>query len=182
SLRHLQARYGDVVALAHGDPSNVLAFGPALNLRILTHPELFEVRSTPFPLQKVLRNTAIRRLSEKNLLELNGEQHRSERHLMQAVFHKQQIKSYYQDIVMLTQQTLEQWQGQSKIDVFLEMQRLVQRIVAKEFFGSPNQTDREHLSTLQGQVIALLDQIEKLPTNLPAFYRELRLAEQVESS
>ena len=180
SLRHLHAMYGDVVALARGDPFHVLAFGSALNCQILTHPELFTSQATPLPLHQVVQNTALGRLSQKNLLAFNGEAHRYERHLMQPVFQRQQLQCYYEDIVTVTRQILEQWQERSEIDLFLEMQRLVQHVVVKEFFGSPTEANGEHIGLLQEKVKALLHQIEQLPTNLPAFYREMRLAEQIE--
>src|SRR5213082_1468589 len=41
--RWLHDTYGDVVAMAHGDPAYVFAFGPALNFHLLSQPTLFEV-------------------------------------------------------------------------------------------------------------------------------------------
>jgi cytochrome P450 len=178
SLRHLHATYGDVVALAHDDPFHVLAFGAELNRFILTHPEFFVARSTPSSLQKHVQQTALGRLSAKNLLTLNGSAHTYERQLMQPVFQRQRISGYYDDIVMVTQRILAGWQGRSTIDVFLEMQRLVQQVVVKEFFGVADSS--ECIGDLQEKGIALLSQITKLPTNLLAFYRELHLAAQIE--
>jgi hypothetical protein len=41
--RWLHDTYGDVVAMAQGDPAYVFAFGPALNFQLLSQPALFEV-------------------------------------------------------------------------------------------------------------------------------------------
>jgi cytochrome P450 len=180
SLRHLHATYGDVVALAHNDPFHVFAFGPKLNRSILIHPEFFEARSTPSSLHKYVQQTALGRLSTKNLLTLNGSAHTYERQLMQPVFQKQRIDGYYGDIVLLTQQMLEGWRERSEVDLFLEMQCLMQQVIVKEFFGAADATHGERIGNLQEKAMMLLSQIIKLPTNLFAFYRELCLAEQIE--
>ncbi len=63
-LRHLHDSYGDVVALAQGDPSHVLAFGPAMNFQILTNPDLFETTTSAFV--KLPEDTAFGRLRSTN--------------------------------------------------------------------------------------------------------------------
>lgn len=46
-LRQLRDTYADVDALARGDSSMVLAFGPAVNFRLLANPDLFGVGAEP---------------------------------------------------------------------------------------------------------------------------------------
>src|SRR5690349_13061418 len=96
-LRRLHDTYGDVVALVRGDPSHVLVFGPALNFRVLAHPDLFEVSTGP-PV-KWLKVTALSRLMWKNVGVMNGESHRGQRRLMLPAFHKQQLRGYCDDMV-----------------------------------------------------------------------------------
>ncbi len=113
-LRQLHNTYGDVVALARGDSSIVLAFGPAMNFRLLANPDLFEVGAEPWI--KLPKDTALGRLMRNNLTLMNGEKHKQDRRLMQPAFHKQQIMRYRDDMVTLTQQTLERWQQKSKVE------------------------------------------------------------------
>ena len=79
-LRQWHDRYGDLVALAQGKPSKVLAFGPALNLQLLSNPDLFETGASTFV--KLPEDTALGRLSLNNLTTMNGEKHKQQRHLM----------------------------------------------------------------------------------------------------
>lgn len=140
SLRQLHETYGNVVALAQGDPSHVLVFGPALNFRVLAHPDLFEVSAGPW--LKWPQDTALERLMGKNLGAMNGEKHRYHRRLMLPAFHKQQLRCYCDDMVRLTEAVIERWQEQSEIDVLLEMRRLTQRIGVETLFGLHNETER----------------------------------------
>ena len=84
-MRWLHATYGDIVALAQGDPSFIFAFGPALNHQLLAQPELFENGSGP--LIRPPRNTAVERLFTQNLPVMNGAHHKQQRRLMQPAFH-----------------------------------------------------------------------------------------------
>src|SRR5690349_15091294 len=79
-MRRLHDTYGDVVALAAGDPSHIFVFGPALNLRLLSNPDLFHVgRGSLF---RPPKGTSLERLSLNNLLQMNGEHHMQQRRLM----------------------------------------------------------------------------------------------------
>ena len=127
--RWLHDTYGDVVAMAHGDPTYVFAFGPALNFHLLSQPDLFEVGKGK--ILKGTKDTALGRLLLYNLLNMNGEHHKLHRHLMQPAFHKRQIGLYHDDMAALTRLMLERWQSLSQIDLDAEMKKLTQRITVK---------------------------------------------------
>src|SRR6266516_6886350 len=136
-MRHLHDSYGDVVALAAGDPSHVFVFGPELNFRLLSNPELFHVGKGSF--FRPAKGTALERLSFNNLLQMNGEHHMQQRRLMLPAFHKRQIVHYLGDMTVLTQQVLDRWQRQSEIELNREMRQLTQRIAVKTLFGLENE-------------------------------------------
>src|SRR5918998_910390 len=105
--RWLHTTYGDVAALAHGDPSYVFVFGPALNRQLLAHADLFENSAGPF--LRASKNTVVGRLFQHNVAVMNGPRHRQQRRLMQPAFHKQQIAHYRADMVALTAHMLAGW-------------------------------------------------------------------------
>jgi len=180
-LRWLHDTYGDVVALAQGDPSWVCAFGPELNFRLLANPELFEVSAEPF--QKVLlKDTAITRLGAHSLQMMKGEHHKQQRRLIQPALHKQQVVRYDNDMVALTQSMLDSWQGRSEIDLYREMKQLTRRIVVKLLFGLDDEVELDHISMLmermgQALLVALI-----APINMPGtpYHRALHTAERLE--
>lgn len=59
--------HGAVVALAQGDPSTVLAFGPAANFRLLANPDLFGVSAGPRP--KLPKDTDV---MKANAIQIDG--------------------------------------------------------------------------------------------------------------
>ena len=109
--RWLHDTYGDVVAMAQGDPTYVFAFGPALNFQLLSQPALFEVGKGK--ILKGTKDTALGRLLLFNLLNMNGEHHKLHRHLMQPAFHTRQVGRYHADMVALTRLMLERWRSLS---------------------------------------------------------------------
>ena len=180
--RWLHDTYGDVVAMAHGDPSYVFAFGPALNFHLLSQPALFEVGKGT--ILKVSKDTAWGRLLFYNLLNMNGEHHKLQRHLMQPAFHKRQIGLYHDDMAVLTQRMLERWQSLSEIDLHAEMKKLTQRITVKTLFGLDDEKEIDRVGTLLQQLNASQSLLMYTPLiDVPGmpYHRTLRLAEQLES-
>jgi cytochrome P450 len=180
--RWLHDTYGDVVAMANGDPSYVFAFGPALNFHLLSQPTLFEAGKGT--LLKMPKDTAWGRLQFYNLLNMNGEHHKQQRHLMQPAFHKRQIGLYHADMVALTERMLERWQSLSQIDLHFEMKKLTQRITVKTLFGLDDEQEIDRIGALLQQLIASQAYLLYTPPiDIPGlpYHRMLRLAEQLES-
>lgn len=180
--RWLHDTYGDVVAMAQGDPTYVFAFGPALNFQLLSQPTLFEVGKGK--ILKGTKDTALGRLLLSNLLNMNGEHHKLHRHLMQPAFHKRQVGLYHDDMAALTRLMLERWQSLSQIELHAEMKKLTQRIAVKTLFGLGDEKEIDHIGTLFQQLLAAQSRLMYTPLiDVPGmpYHRTLKLAGQLES-
>ncbi len=180
--RWLHDTYGDVVAMKRDDPTYVFAFGPAFNFQLLSQPALFEVGKGK--ILKMPKDTAWGRLQYYNLLNMNGEHHKQQRHLMQPAFHKRQIGLYRDDMEMLTQRMLERWQSLPEINLHAEMKKLTQRITVKTLLGLDDEKEVDRV----GDLLQQLEASQSLglitpPIDVPGmpYHRMLRLAEQLES-
>lgn len=182
TLRRLHSTYGDVVALAQGDPSFVFAFGPALNHQLLAQPELFLVGTGP--LIRLPKHTAAERLFTQNLTVMNGNHHKQQRRLMQPAFHRQQVQSYATAMAALTQRMLDRWEPGTTIDLLTEMQQLTQQIAITTLFGLDGERELAQVGKLlRRAILAATSPLALLaPYNLPGlpFHRANRLMEQVE--
>src|SRR5919206_1310890 len=121
-LRYMQRTYdtyGEIAGLVRGDTRQIFAIGPQYNRQLLTDAGLFySIFETITPERIKKRRRSI------GLLNMNGEQHKQQRRLMQPAFHKKQIETYRDDMVALTQAMLERWQPGQQIDIVLEMKQL----------------------------------------------------------
>lgn len=178
----LYKRYGNVVALAEGDPTYVCAFGPALNLQILSKPDLFEVSAGPF--QKLPENTPLVRIGGNSLQMMKGEKHRQQRRLMQPAFHRQQVAHYRDDMVALVQRMLDRWQEGSVIDLSREMELLTRNVTVKALFGLDDEAEIDQMGNLLERMVAQIPLAMIVPINVPGtpYYRTQRLAAQLETA
>lgn len=181
-LRWLYNTYGNVVALAKGDPSYICAFGPELNFALLSNPGLFEVCGGP--LDKMSKDTALVRIGGNSLQMMKGEKHKQQRRLMQPAFHKQQVARFLDEMVSLTAQMLNRWQGRTEIQLYREMELLTRDIVVKTLFGLDDDAEIEHLGTLLERLVSSLPLALLAPINLPGmpYARIQRLAEELETT
>ena len=182
-MRRLFESYGPVVAAARGDPSIVFAFGPELNHRLLSEPDLFlagKMALLPLP-----EGTALKRLFQNNLPSMNGARHRQQRRLMQPAFHRQQTERYCREMVALTAQMLDEWSCHRTFDLHAEMRQLTQRIAVKTLFGVYDEKEVDHVGLLLRQLIDLTSSPLFLlaPFNLPGllFRRANHLAGELEA-
>lgn len=181
-LRALYTTYGSVVGLSEGDASYLFGFGPAHNLQILAHPDLFATSAGPF--KNVPKDSALGRLFLHNLPLMQGEQHKQQRRLMQPAFHKRQVAGYGEEMIQLTTTMLDRWQEREQIDLHREMRQLTQRITVKTLFGLDNERELLRIGVLLEHMansplpLALL-----LPLKVPGFpyTRMVRLAEHLEA-
>jgi cytochrome P450 len=180
--RWLHDTYGDVVAMAQGDPTYVFVFGPALNFQLLSQPALFEVGKGK--ILKGTKDTALGRLLLSNLLNMNGEHHKLHRHLMQPAFHTRQVGQYHDDMVALTRLLLERWRSLSQIELHAEMKQLTQRIAVKTLFGLDDEKEIDQIGALFQQLLAAQSRLMYTPLiDVPGmpYHRTLKLAGQLES-
>jgi cytochrome P450 len=163
NMQYLHQRYGEIAGLAHGDPSSVIVFGPALNFRLLSNPELFINSAGPM----INTSSDTGRLMRNNLTVMNGEKHRKHRRLMQPAFHKQQIVNYANDMTALTQGKLEGWRDRNEIELYREMQQLTQRIAVKTLFGTYDETELNRISVILGKMLGRLQFALFFPVDVP---------------
>jgi cytochrome P450 len=178
-LRELHEMYGDIVGLAEGDPSWVFVFSPSLNHEVLANPETFVNNAGPF--LQFPKESMLARMFLNNLGVMNGQHHKQQRRLMQPAFHRKQIEGYHQDMVTLTQESLNRWQVGTEKDMLGEMKQLTQRIALKTLFGTYDEDEIQRVS----QMLRMTNQVAfamMAPLDIPGlpFYRVSRMAEQLE--
>ena len=180
-LPWLQRTYGNIVALAEGDPSYVCAFGPELNFQVLSQPAFFNQTANAFG--KLPQGTVLARLFYNNLPLLNGEKHKQQRRLMQAAFHKKQIMHYHNDMVGLIHALLDHWQTHPEIDLSAEMKLITQRIAVKTLFGLYDEKELDRIGVVLRPLGSLVPLAMVAPFDIPGtlYYRVLRLASQLET-
>jgi cytochrome P450 len=154
-------RYGAVASMVRG-PARVMspggrfvvvAKGPAVNREILTDHDrygVYALQGVYYPETDVLdrarenggrrgRPTAERlrpiQRTVTGLFNVNGDEHRRHRRLLQPAFHKTRIEAYRDDMVALTTRLLDQWRVGEKRDVHADMTSLTLRIATKTLFG-----------------------------------------------
>lgn len=179
-LRELHAKYGNIVALAKNDPAYVCAFGPELNLQLLSQPDLFEVSAGPF--ENTTKDTPLMRVGGNSLQVMKGDKHRQQRRLMQPAFHRQQVAQYRDDVVHYTHHMLDSWQGRTQIELFREMELLTRSIVVKSLFGLTDEDEIENLGSLLERMVSSIGLAVVLPLNIPGtpYHHMQRMAEQLE--
>jgi cytochrome P450 len=182
-MRRLRQSHGNVVGWERDNGNIVFVFGPEYNRRLLTDQELFF--SDPFNTLPAPPNSALRTL-RSGLLNMNGEHHKRQRRLMLPAFHKKHVESYRDDMVALTQGTLDRWFVGQPLDIAAEMQQLTMTIGTKTLFGLHVTPRAASTGSLIQQVVDLLiaPSVHLLPFNLPGTaYRKLcRVAEQLQAA
>ncbi len=173
-------KYGEIAGLVRNDPRQVFAVGPQYNRQLLADSTLFHTifeAITPERLKKRRRSIG--------LLNMNGEQHKQQRRLMQPAFHKKQIETYRDDMVAITQEVLDRWQVGQTFDVAHAMQQLTLRVAAKTLFGLDVTDQAQGIGLL---IKRLLEQtfftpsVALFPVDLPGtpYHRMLANGERLE--
>lgn len=179
----LRQAYGDVVAWEERDPLVVFAFGPQYNRQLFSDQELFF--SDPFSNIPAPPNSALFTL-RSGLLNMNSEKHKQQRRLMLPAFHKKHVETYRDDMIALTQRTLDRWYEGQPLDIAAEMRRLTMAIATKTLFGLDVPPNAESIGGVISRMLELLTStsVNVLPRNLPGTtYREmLGVAERLESA
>jgi cytochrome P450 len=147
--KELFATYGPIVSLNAGGgtniysswtdcPGTVFAYGPDLVRQVATQHEVyhkhplsgrFYARRDDSPRSQPLKHFMV------GLFGVNSDQHRQHRQLMMPAFHKQQIESYRDAIVAITQNSLDALKVGKVYDMAAVMRLLTMRIATKTLFG-----------------------------------------------
>lgn len=179
----LQQSYGNVVAWDQQNQFIVFAFGPEYNRQLFSDQELFF--ADPFGNLPAPEGSALVTL-RSGLLNMNGGKHKQQRRLMMPAFHKKQVETYRDDMVVLTQRVLDSWYEGQPLDIAAEMRKLTMSIATKTLFGLDVPPDAESIGGVISRMLELLTStsVNVLPRNLPGTtYREmLGVAERLEST
>src|SRR5262245_30374429 len=176
----LYREFGEIAAYVHGNNNFVFFFGPAYNHQILTDPDLFysSVVGIPFP-----PGSAAERL-DSGLICMNGPQHRQHRRLIMPAFHKKQVETDRDDMVVIIQQMLDRWHIGQLIDVDSQLRQLTAHIAAKTLFGFDHIPDQQRVSRLISRVLDLSSSslAALFPVNLigTPYWQLLRASERVD--
>lgn len=147
--RKLFQTYGPIVSLRYGGgtnvysplpncPGTIFAYGPTFVRQVATQHEIYYKHPLTGKLYR-RREDSVRTAPLKHfvvgLFGVNGDQHRQQRQLMMPAFHKQQIESYRDDIVAITESTLASLQVGQSCDISRVMRLLTLRVATKTLFG-----------------------------------------------
>ncbi len=106
-LLALHREYGELAALASGNPAWVAAFGAKYNQQILSDARLFHNLSD-IP-HKVPKDSAPVRLNDNALTALNGDAHRRIRRLVMPAFSRPAVATYRDEMVKVAERVLSGW-------------------------------------------------------------------------
>jgi cytochrome P450 len=113
----------------------------------------------------------LRLLLGDGLLTSDGDFHRQQRRLVQPAFHKHRVESYADIMVQMTQETLDEWQPGSEINMTQAMQYLTLRIIARALFNIDSRAVATTLGHAFDEVISHsrrpLGMLGKLQMDLP---------------
>jgi len=145
-------RYGSISTWEPHRPRHILAFGPEHNRQVLGDPATFIVdafREANLPV-----GTSMARLSF-GLLRLNGEDHRSQRTLMQPSFAARRVEQYLDTVVAATSAALDAWRLGELRRIDEDIFRLIAQIAMKTMFGLDGGADGERLQRLIERLLAV---------------------------
>jgi cytochrome P450 len=176
--RQLFQTYGSIVALRFGGgtnlyssqpncPGTVFAYGPEFVRQVATQHEIYYKHPLSGKLygrkDESARTEPLRHFVV-GLFGVNSDRHRQHRQLIMPAFHRQQIELYRDDIVAITQSTLDQLQVGEHYDIAEVMRLLTMRVATKTLFGedigesgrSIGQLIQDVLSTMGSPWMAIL--------------------------
>src|SRR5258706_13167989 len=179
-------RYGNLVNINAARGGAVVAFGPENNRQIFTNTkDFYTIDADSFPF-KLPPNTALHRLWNNGLLQMNGERHNQQRRLMMPALHKKQIDHYRGLIIVEAEKRLGEWRSGETRDVLKEMRDLTTSIAMRAFLGmSPDAEGAQlHRTFYRWTKMIQSPLYLALPINVPGlpFRRLLKLSAEVEQA
>lgn len=143
-------RYGPIARLAVGSrtrivstepdvPGTVFLFGPELNRSLLTnHADFHKCALTGplYPREPLTPRTRPLTRMLTGLFHVNENAHREQRRLLMPAFHRSRIESYLAEVVLVTEQLLEEYRIGSVRDLRPDMMRVTLRIATATLFGT----------------------------------------------
>ncbi len=173
--------YGELAGLVQGDTRQIFAVGPQYNHQLLADTSLF------YSIFETITPERIKRTRRGiGLLNMNGEQHKQQRRLMQPAFHRKQIESYSDDMVAIAQDTLDRWHPGGTVDVAHAMQQLTLCVAGKTLFGLDLRDSAEGMGRLIKRMLErpfFAPSVMLFPFDLPGtpFHRMMANAARLEN-
>ncbi len=162
--------YGPIVSLNQGGgtnlysplpdcPGTIFVYGPEFVQQVGTQHEIYY--------KHPLSGRLYRRKDDSDRTEplkhfvvglfgVNSDRHRQHRQLIMPAFHKQQIELYRDDIVAITQSTLDALQVGQQGDIAQVMRLLTMRIATKTLFGEDIGQDGNSIGQLLQNILAVM--------------------------
>lgn len=161
--RQLFEAYGPIVSLNYGGgtniysplpncPGTVFTYGPELVRQVATQHEIYykhPLSGKFYRRKEQSERTEPLKHFGVGLFGVNSDQHRQHRQLIMPAFHKQQIETYRDDIVALTESTLNQLKIGQACDISKVMRLLTMRVATKTLFGE----DIDQAGTTVGELL-----------------------------
>ncbi|MBE9059753.1 cytochrome P450 [cf. Phormidesmis sp. LEGE 11477] len=182
-------KYGPIASLARGGKTNLFTpFGECPGTVVVYGPELIRKARTPHSLWNLtpfsmtlypMAEVEARKEPLKHFLVglwgVNGTDHQRQRRLMMPAFHGQKIQGYWQDMVEITESSLNKLQPGETINL-IEMTRLLaMRIATKTLFGEDSGEEGQGVGHLIEQALEVLSKpiTALLPHDVPGLpYRK----------
>ena len=129
-LSHVHRIYGDFVTFYHDNRPFVIAIGPEYNRAVFGDPDTFHIAGgMPGP-----RNSSQRRFSH-GLFSTNGTRHQRDRRYLMPPFRKAGLRTYFPQMVALTERIISHWQPGKTIDLVGDMKELALFLTGNILFG-----------------------------------------------
>lgn len=164
-MRRVYREYGEVGALARGEPRHLFVFGPEPLRELLTDQKLFHT---------IVEHVTPERLKSRRrgigLLNMNGEQHKTHRRIMMPSFHKKAVAGYRDDVVAAASGFADDLRLGDTVDVCQEMHRLALVVACKTLFGLDVARQARHIGELVHRVVStpfFSPEITLFPYDLP---------------
>jgi len=151
-MRALYRAHGNIAALEETDGQRVIfIFGPHYNQEVLSDTETYHAR---FFSLRGSRNSAQRRLTAA-LLSMNGDEHKTQRRIVQGPFQKRAVEGYRDQLALLAEDMVAGWQAGQERDLFRDLTRFMQRVSGRVLLGVDEPELIEHIGDLTERWVAM---------------------------
>jgi cytochrome P450 len=182
-----QARFGPLCVLGNpvpfwtGGRRFVFAIGGDYTRQVLGQPDVFRTGGQVAPAPRRSAHYRIRH----GILAMYGNQHRTQRRLMQPPFLKSAVANYTGTMTQLIDQIIDRWRPGETLDIYREMRTLSNWVAAYILFGNEDFSASIRIGNEIETWLELDAQVKKSPVwlDLPgtAYRRLLRQAERLET-